>query len=239
MDHRRSTKRWDHQSGRARYRPASRHRPARAGQSDRLHLVSCWHHPHGLENPKALASWPSIAGALLQRPDHVWFSSSHRTPRWSKGDSNSPSHPERQRSEGRYMGPAHRSLGVAPSREAPSFCGGLRHGTGRGDTFVLSGRSNAHTPIALSSLPACGDFDIEKTRPEWRDEVQNGRACKAIAAQMAAREVRQLFLVRPGRRGRMSARYAIAGDSDLVRSHLIGLSDVDGTRLESGSSSRK
>src|ERR1700719_2055930 len=28
---------------------------------------------------------------------------------WSKGDSNSPSHPERQRSEGRHMGPAHRS----------------------------------------------------------------------------------------------------------------------------------
>jgi len=36
-------------------------------------------------------------------------SSSHLTPRWSKGDSNSPSHPERQRSEGRHMGPAHRS----------------------------------------------------------------------------------------------------------------------------------
>src|ERR1700731_3090858 len=36
-------------------------------------------------------------------------SSSHLTPRWSKGDSNSPSHPERQRSEGRYMGSAHRS----------------------------------------------------------------------------------------------------------------------------------
>jgi hypothetical protein len=31
------------------------------------------------------------------------------TRRWSKGDSNSPSHPERQRSEGRHMGPAHRS----------------------------------------------------------------------------------------------------------------------------------
>jgi hypothetical protein len=23
----------------------------------------------------------------------------------------------------------------------------------------------------LSSLPACTDFDIEKMRPEWRDEV--------------------------------------------------------------------
>jgi hypothetical protein len=32
-----------------------------------------------------------------------------RTVRWSKGDSNSPSHHERQRSEGRQMGPSHRS----------------------------------------------------------------------------------------------------------------------------------
>jgi hypothetical protein len=33
-------------------------------------------------------------------------------------------------------------------------------------------------------------FDIEKMRPEWRDEVyQNWRACKVIEAQMAAREV--------------------------------------------------
>jgi hypothetical protein len=32
----------------------------------------------------------------------------------------------------------------------------------------------------LSSLPACTDFDIEKMRPAWRDEVyQNWRACKA------------------------------------------------------------
>jgi len=51
-----------------------------------------------------------------------------------------------------------------------------------------SGRSNAHKPIALSSLPACGDFDIEKMRPERRGEVyQNWRACKAIEAQMTAR----------------------------------------------------
>jgi hypothetical protein len=67
------------------------------------------------------------------------------------------------------------------------LCGGLGHGTGRGDAFV-PGRSNAHTPIALSSLPARGDFDIEKMRPERRDEVyQNWRACKAIEAQMTAR----------------------------------------------------
>jgi hypothetical protein len=43
-------------------------------------------------------------------------SGSQLTRWWSKGDSNSPSHPERQRSDGRHMGPADRpGFGVAPS----------------------------------------------------------------------------------------------------------------------------
>jgi hypothetical protein len=57
-------------------------------------------------------------------------------------------------------------------------------------------------------LPACGDFDIEKMRPEWRDEVyQNWRAVRQLRLKRdGAREVGQLFLVRPGRRGPLSAR---------------------------------
>ena len=39
---------------------------------------------------------------------------SQLTRRWSKGDSNSPSHPERQRSEARHMGPP--PLPVSESR---------------------------------------------------------------------------------------------------------------------------
>jgi hypothetical protein len=91
--------------------------------------------------------------------------------------------------------------------KTPSFCGDLRYGTGRGEPSS-SGRSNALTPIALSSLPACGDFDIEKMRPEWRDEVyQNWRAVRQMRLKRdGAREVGQLFLVRPGRRGPLSAR---------------------------------
>ena len=83
----------------------------------------------------------------------------------------------------------------------------LRYDTGRGEPSS-SGRSNALTPIALSSLPACGDFDIEKMRPEWRDEVyQNWRAVRQLRLKRdGAREVGQLFLVRPGRRGPLSAR---------------------------------
>src|SRR5712671_2660330 len=46
--------------------------------------------------PRPFRALPAAHGSLLTR-------------RWSKGDSNSPSHPERQRSEGRHMGPAHRS----------------------------------------------------------------------------------------------------------------------------------
>jgi hypothetical protein len=40
----------------------------------------------------------------------------------------------------------------------------------------------------LSFLPACGDFDIEKMRPGWRDEMyQSWWACKAIEAQITVR----------------------------------------------------
>src|SRR5271154_3292419 len=77
-------------------------------------------------------------------------------------------------SESRPPEKRHRSAGVsatAPAAATPSSALGVR---------MLTRRSRC--------LPACGDFDIEKMRPEWRDEVyQNWRACKAIEAQMAAR----------------------------------------------------
>ena len=52
--------------------------------------------------------WRAVARSRSKLPSAVG-SGSPLTRRWSKGDSNSPSHPERQRSEGRHMGPAHRS----------------------------------------------------------------------------------------------------------------------------------
>jgi hypothetical protein len=36
-------------------------------------------------------------------------------------------------------------------------------------------------PIALSSLPTCGDFDIEKMRPEWRDEIPGDRIAELLS----------------------------------------------------------
>jgi hypothetical protein len=71
-----------------------------------------------------------------------------QTRRWSKGDSNSPSHPERQRSEGRPHG-SRAPLPVSESRppEKRHRSAGSRHGTGRADAFFLWG-SNAHMPIA-------------------------------------------------------------------------------------------
>ena len=56
------------------------------------------------------AAWRgNQSGAARMGAPHRPERGSQRTRRWSKGDSNSPSHPERQRSEGRHMGPAHRS----------------------------------------------------------------------------------------------------------------------------------
>jgi len=108
---------------------------------------------------------------LWRDPDLSRGTDGLQTPRWSKGDSNSPSHPERRRSKGRHIGPAYRfQFRSRALLRTPSFCGDLRYGTGCGEPSS-SGRSNALTPIALSSLPACGDFDIEKMRPEWHDEV--------------------------------------------------------------------
>ena len=61
-----------------------------------------------------VGGFDSIGGPLCTRPPMPEYSEGLRvrmTPRWSKGDSNSPSHPERQRSEGRHMVP----------RTAPGF----------------------------------------------------------------------------------------------------------------------
>ena len=71
-----------------------------------------------------------------------------QTLRWSKGDSNSPSHPERQRSEGCPMDPAHRSRfrNRALLRSAIVLLG-LGHGTGRAEAFVL-GMEGASTAVA-------------------------------------------------------------------------------------------
>jgi hypothetical protein len=48
-----------------------------------------------------------------------------QTRRWSKGDSNSPSHPERERSEERHMGPRTQSIGIPISRRDPQPPHGL------------------------------------------------------------------------------------------------------------------
>jgi hypothetical protein len=131
------------------------------------------------------------------------------TRRWSKGDSNSPSHPERRRSKGHHIG-SRVPLPVSESGppENAIVSAGISATAPAAASLRPSWRSNALTPTALSSLPACGDFDIEKMRPEWRDEVyQNWRAVRRLRLKHdGAREVGQLCLVRPGRRGPLSAR---------------------------------
>jgi hypothetical protein len=59
-----------------------------------------------------LLLYPRCLGAGLH-PEGAELGS-HLTPRWRKGDSNSPSHPERERSEERHMGS--RTLPVSESR---------------------------------------------------------------------------------------------------------------------------
>jgi hypothetical protein len=109
------------------------------------------------------------------------------------------------------VGPAHRSRfrSRALLRSA-IVLRGLGHGTGRAEAFVLWGL-NAHKPIALSFLPACRDFDIEKMRPGWRDEMyQSWWAVRQMRLKSRCAQCEQLFLVRPGRRGLLSAPVAKA-----------------------------
>jgi hypothetical protein len=62
-----------------------------------------------------------------------------QTPRWSKGDSNSPSHPERQRPEGAPHGSG-APLPASESRplEKRHRAAGLGHGTGRRDAVCAN-----------------------------------------------------------------------------------------------------
>ena len=104
------------------------------------------------------------------------------------------------------MGPAHRSRFRSRSLLRSSIVlRGLGHGTGRAEAFVLWGFECSHTG-RVELLAGIGDFD-EKISPGWRDEMyQSWWACKAIEAQITVRKCEQLFLVRPGRRGLLSAR---------------------------------
>ena len=75
-----------------------------------------------------------------------------QTPRWSKGDSNSWSHPERQRSEGATWVPP--LLPVSESRppEKRQRSAELSATASAVATPFHVGVPNAHTPIALSSI---------------------------------------------------------------------------------------
>jgi hypothetical protein len=76
----------------------------------------------------------ATATACCHRPGHDPGSQVRSGLRWSKGDSNSPSHPERPRSEGAPHGSGV-PLSVSESRppEKRHRSAGLGHGTGRGE----------------------------------------------------------------------------------------------------------
>jgi hypothetical protein len=115
---------------------------------------------------------------------------SHVTHRWSKGDSNSWSHPERQRSEGATWVPP--LLPVSESRppEKRERSAELSaHGIGSGDAFVHVGVPNAHTPIALSSIVriasiVTGSFRLSSIRRRSAaPELPAGAAAAAVRSR--------------------------------------------------------
>jgi hypothetical protein len=146
-----------------RVRPAQAH--PRHGMPTALTLSSCVQASACFPGQSTTRSSPPQRAAP-NRDQVRCESGSHETLCWSKGDSNSPSHPERQRSEGRPLGPAHRSRFRSRAfLRSAIVLRGRGNATGRADVFVLSG-SNAHMPIARDGRASTA-VKLRRRRPRF------------------------------------------------------------------------